>query len=107
MRLRNHEYYYHWCVLLALRLIGTLVISSGNKWSRTAAFAYAIVAQGACFNSMHRRESNRHFWEVPWFIWFYVLGRVDHSMGDDDFNLDAQQWTLMSHCYSAARMIFP
>ena len=28
-------------------------------------------------------------------------------MGDDDFNLDAQQWMMMSRCNSAARLIFP
>ena len=28
-------------------------------------------------------------------------------MGDDDWNLDADQWRIMSRCNSAARMIFP
>ena len=28
-------------------------------------------------------------------------------MGDDDFNLEAQQWMMMTRCNSAARLIFP
>ncbi len=28
-------------------------------------------------------------------------------MGDDDWNLDADQWRIMSRCNSAARLIFP
>ena len=28
-------------------------------------------------------------------------------MGEDDWNLDAHQWQLMSRCNSAARLLFP
>ena len=56
---------------------------------------------------MDGRESNRNSWDTPWVIWFYTLRRVDDSMGDDEFNLDAQQWMVISRCISGARLIFP
>ena len=83
-----------------------LVISSDNKGG-VASLACIIVAWGICLNSMHRRDSNRNSWDTPWFIWFCTLRRVDDSMGDDDFNLDARRWVVISRCKLAARLIFP
>ena len=54
---------------------------------------------------MHGRESNRNPWDTSRFIWFYTLRRVDNFIGDDDWNLDADQWRIMSRCNSAAQCL--